>query len=77
MVFNGVVVGLLKFVVFGCYCVECVGVGVVRGIDVDNCYVYIFMSVSSEKFKSVTIFAFGILEFLLCLFGYVGEYLYM
>jgi len=77
MALNGAVVGLLKSAAPGRYCAECVGVGVVRGIDVDNRYVYILTPVSSEKLKSVTTLALGTLEFPPRLLGHAGEYPYM
>jgi polynucleotide 5'-hydroxyl-kinase GRC3/NOL9 len=77
MALNGAVVGLLKTSAPGRRYAECVGVAVVRGIDVDNRYIYILTPVSSERLKLVTTLALGTLEFPPRLLGPSGEYPYM
>lgn len=71
---NGAVVGLLKSSTSGS---ECVGLGVVRGIDVDERFFYVLTPVPSDKLACVETLALGKLEFPPRLLGPSGDYPYM
>ena len=71
---NGAVVGLLKSSSSGS---ECVGLGIVRGIDVDERFFYVLTPVPSDKLASVSTLALGKLEFPPRLLGPSGDYPYM
>lgn len=79
MALNGALVGLLK----GQHRendrgnAECVGLGVVRGVDYDKRYIYILTPAARDKLKSVETIALGKLEFPPKLLGAAGEYPYM
>jgi len=79
MAINGAVVGLLAAPAPGedRGLAECVGLGLVRGIDAKNRYVYILTPVPGDKLKAVETLALGKLEFPPRLLGAAGEYPYM
>ena len=79
MAINGAVVGLLKAPAPGDErgFAECLGLGLVRGVDAKHRYAYILTPLPSDKLKLVETLALGKLEFPPRLLGVAGEYPYM
>lgn len=79
MAINGAIVGLLKAPAPGDErgCAECLGLGLVRGVDAARRYAYILTPLPNDKLKHVETLALGKLEFPPRLLGVAGEFPYM